>query len=510
VAQPAAVKGERHLLLKERRGPYDPARRAAAPASPAGRPLGHWARAWRQGLVTLTLVSSDVLLAILVWLAAFQVQGVWGRGELSGISGAAVAANVGVWVGLRGLLGLYPGYGLDQADELRRQTYAVAAALAITSVFALASQTGASLSRALLAPGFLGLLFLPPLLRSFEKRWMMWAGLWGKPVVILGAGEPGERLIRLLQKERGLGYIPVTVFDNRLAPTSGEIEGVPYGGTMTDAVRLARKGMVDTIIVTAPNSRRKNMAAFVSRASASFRYVTIVPDLGGLATSAVVGRDLGGILGIETKHNLLDPWPRRIKRAFELSGVVAGGLLISPFLLVLGVLIELDSPGPSLYTQLRLGRGGKHFHCWKFRTMHVDAERLLTEHLESNSELREEWEQNHKLRNDPRVTRIGRFLRSTSLDELPQLYNVLRGEMNLVGPRPIVDAEVPKYGKVYKMYQRVTPGITGLWQVSGRTDTGYEERVVLDAYYIRNWSIWLDLVILARTLGSVVFGRGAF
>ena len=142
--------------------------------------------------------------------------------------------------------------------------------------------------------------------------------------------------------------------------------------------------------------------------------------------------------------------------------------------------------------------------------MHADADWLLTQHLQDNSELRWEWEQDHKLRSDPRVTRVGRFLRATSLDELPQLWNVFRGEMSLVGPRPIVDEEIPKYGQVYKLYQRVTPGISGLWQVSGRSNTTYEERVALDAYYVRNWSVWLDLVILARTVGGVIFRRGAF
>jgi lipopolysaccharide/colanic/teichoic acid biosynthesis glycosyltransferase len=142
--------------------------------------------------------------------------------------------------------------------------------------------------------------------------------------------------------------------------------------------------------------------------------------------------------------------------------------------------------------------------------MHVDADWLLTQYLQVNSELRWEWEQDHKLRSDPRVTRAGRFLRATSLDELPQLWNVFRGEMSLVGPRPIVDEEIPKYGKVYELYQRVTPGISGLWQVSGRSNTTYEERVALDAYYVRNWSVWLDLVILARTVWSTVMRRGAY
>ena len=142
--------------------------------------------------------------------------------------------------------------------------------------------------------------------------------------------------------------------------------------------------------------------------------------------------------------------------------------------------------------------------------MHTSAEQLLDEYLQSNPNLRAEWEQNFKLRNDPRVTRIGRFLRKTSLDELPQLWNVLWGEMSLVGPRPIVDAEILRYGTVYEMYQRITPGISGFWQVSGRSDTNYAERIKLDAYYVNNWSVWLDLVILARTVRIVLLGRGAY
>jgi lipopolysaccharide/colanic/teichoic acid biosynthesis glycosyltransferase len=141
--------------------------------------------------------------------------------------------------------------------------------------------------------------------------------------------------------------------------------------------------------------------------------------------------------------------------------------------------------------------------------MCLDAERALDELLQSDPDLRTEWDRDRKLRCDPRVTRVGRFLRATSLDELPQLWNVLRGEMSLVGPRPIVEAEVPRYGEAYELYRRVTPGISGFWQVNGRSDTSYEERVALDTYYVRNWSVWLDLVILARTVESLVLRRGA-
>jgi lipopolysaccharide/colanic/teichoic acid biosynthesis glycosyltransferase len=141
--------------------------------------------------------------------------------------------------------------------------------------------------------------------------------------------------------------------------------------------------------------------------------------------------------------------------------------------------------------------------------MHVNAEHLLDKYLQGNPVLQAEWEQNQKLRCDPRVTRVGRILRQTSLDELPQLWNVLRGEMSLTGPRPIVDAEVPKYGEVYGLYKRIKPGMSGFWQVSGRSDTTYAERVEMDSYYVRNWSVWLDLIILARTVMCVVLGRGA-
>ena len=153
---------------------------------------------------------------------------------------------------------------------------------------------------------------------------------------------------------------------------------------------------------------------------------------------------------------------------------------------------------------------GRRFRAWKFRTMHMNADALLQEHLERDPALRAEWEKDHKLKNDPRVTWIGKILRKTSLDELPQLWNVFCGEMSLVGPRPIVDAEIPKYGDHYDQYEKVPPGITGLWQISGRNNTSYEERVAFDAFYVRNWSPWFDLYILACTVKVVLRGEGAY
>jgi Undecaprenyl-phosphate galactose phosphotransferase WbaP len=468
-------------------------------------------------LVVLVLVFSDVLLAFLLWEATSAFQGTRGSVQLLAVTAVGAVIYV-LWVGMRALFGLYPGYGLDQAQELRRQTYAVAATLAMTSVFALMFppyfalifQMGSPLARLLLALSILGLLFFAPLLRHFVKVGLRRVGLWGKPVVILGADEVGGRLVRTLQREWSLGYKPVVIFDNHLAPTRGDLEGVPYGGTLADAMKLAREQKVDTLIIATSHVRGKNATKLVTRASASFRYVVVVPtSLSGITTSAVVARDFSGTLGIELKQNLLNPWVRRAKRALDLFGVVVGGLLVSPVLLAAIALIKLEASGPVFYKQRRPGTGGEYFNCWKFRTMYTNADELLSKFLESDPNLRDEWERNRKLRDDPRITRTGHFLRRTSLDELPQLWNVWRGEMSLVGPRPMLVEEIPQYGEVYELYKRMRPGMTGLWQVSGRNDLDYEERLTIVAYYVRNWSVWLDFVILARTVKILITRRGA-
>ena len=172
--------------------------------------------------------------------------------------------------------------------------------------------------------------------------------------------------------------------------------------------------------------------------------------------------------------------------------------------------IKLESRGPVFFRQNRIGRGGQTLHLLKFRTMVCNAEEVLQKYLRENPDLREEWEADQKLRNDPRITKVGAWLRKTSLDELPQLWNVVWGEMSLVGPRPIVDDEIVKYGSAFASYTRVRPGMPGLWQVSGRNDLSYKQRVHLDRFYICNWSTWLDILILAKTFPVVLGRKGAY
>ena len=194
----------------------------------------------------------------------------------------------------------------------------------------------------------------------------------------------------------------------------------------------------------------------------------------------------------------------------DLVITTVGIILILPILIAIAIFIRLDSKGPIVYGQRRIGKGGREFTAWKFRTMVKGADAALMRYLDGDPERRREWELYFKLKDDPRVTRVGKYLRKTSLDELPQLWNVLRGEMSLVGPRPIVKAEVPRYGGDYALYTRVLGGLTGMWQVSGRNNTTYEARVNLDTFYVRNWSVWLDLCILFQTVGAVLFRRGAY
>ena len=187
-----------------------------------------------------------------------------------------------------------------------------------------------------------------------------------------------------------------------------------------------------------------------------------------------------------------------------------GTILISPVLVFIGVWIYFDSPGPIIFRHARIGKNGRKFYCYKFRTMCVDAEVKLKKLLATDPKAQAEWEKDFKLKDDPRITKSGDFLRKTSLDELPQIFNVLKGEMSLVGPRPIVEAEIVRYGKYIADYYMVRPGITGIWQTSGRSEVTYDERVQMDTWYVRNWNVWLDIILLWRTFKVVIDKKGAY
>jgi Undecaprenyl-phosphate galactose phosphotransferase WbaP len=215
-------------------------------------------------------------------------------------------------------------------------------------------------------------------------------------------------------------------------------------------------------------------------------------------------------LGLEVTHQLINPTQQFIKRLIDISLILISLPLLLPLLALIAVIIKLESPGPIFFTQKRVGHNGKEIRIWKFRSMVLDAEHILEKYLDDNPALRVEWERSFKLRHDPRVTRVGKILRKVSFDELPQLWNVWCGEMSLIGPRPLLENELKDYGEDFEIYKQVTPGLTGLWQVSGRSNLPFNERVNLDVYYVQNWSIWLDIHILLHTIITAVQAKGAY
>lgn len=404
---------------------------------------------------------------------------------------------------------LYPGTGLWPPIEIKRGFSALSLGFASLAGLSFLTKTGTLYSRGAFLLAWLLTLAFVPLARLAARAALSCLSWWGEGVLILGAGKTGEMVVQAMQREAGMGLRPIALLDDHPQKWGRDIAGVKVKGPLALAPNYAEKG-VRYVVLAMPGVSPQRLVEIIETYCVSFPHLVMIPDFFGSPSLWVQAQDLGGVLGLEVEQKLLRRWAWWIKRALDLSLGLIIGLLTLPVSLAIAVWIKLDSPGPLFYRQTRIGRYGKPFSVFKFRTMVQDADRVLEKYLESNPALRLEWEATQKLKDDPRITRAGKILRRLSLDELPQLINVLRGEMSLVGPRPIVSEEVQKYGKSFELYKRVTPGITGLWQVSGRNDTTYAERVRLDEYYVRNWSLWLDIYILMRTVWVVLRGKGAY
>jgi Undecaprenyl-phosphate galactose phosphotransferase WbaP len=331
---------------------------------------------------------------------------------------------------------------------------------------------------------------------------------WGIRCLVCGDDPAAVRLYDWLSHNHHLGLRPVGVIADRQALDVGP-DDQWYAGSWEDTHHVAVERGVYWAVVVPPEDRPAAISSLIADHLYTIPHVHVLSEFTGLPDHWNP-QQLDGLTGIHLEQNLMLPLPRVTKRCIDLAASILGGIVLLPLLFYLAVAVKMSSRGPIVYAHERIGRNGRRFKAWKFRTMFQNADLVLEHYLEEHPELLEEWTRDHKLRFDPRVTRIGRFLRKTSLDELPQLWNVIRGDMSLVGPRPIVTAEIEKYGLYYGLYTMVKPGITGLWQVSGRNNTTYDERVQLDAYYVRNWSPWMDLYLLLRTIRIVLFAKGAY
>lgn len=338
--------------------------------------------------------------------------------------------------------------------------------------------------------------------RGLYRAGLRHQGLWTVPTLLVGGGATARDTRQVLETERGLGYVVTAQITD--LPSEFMHAGRSWKKLCemynVDYVMIALDGReMDDAEKPIAQLMRENVPFSVSPPRRNLPVLDMVPQYFFNSDVKLLTHNSG----------LEQPLPRLVKRLFDI--MVSGGalLLVSPIMLVLAVLTKRDG-GPVFFGHQRIGKNGKAFYCLKFRSMIVNSKEVLEKHLAENPEARAEWEADQKLKNDPRITRFGNFLRSSSLDELPQLINVLRGEMSLVGPRPIVTAEVSKYEYDIAHYYRVSPGITGLWQVSGRNDVSYAQRVQMDSWYVRNWSLWHDIAILCKTLPALLKRSGAY
>ena len=333
-----------------------------------------------------------------------------------------------------------------------------------------------------------------------------------EPTIIIGSDDTAKRVLNYSATNSFFGIKVVGIIDDKSSGTV--LEGkYPLLGPTDKAARIILRTGVQNILVLAPRMDKRRLYSLIDEIFPLVKNISFVPETEELPVSNMEMHRLysENLVVISVKNNLSCWYNQFFKRAFDLSVATLGTIAISPFLLGIAIAIKVSSPGPAIYAHRRIGRNGAHFNCYKFRSMVSDSDKRLKEFLEANPEAAKEWEESHKLKHDPRVTKIGALLRKTSLDELPQLFNVIRGQMSLVGPRPIVDEEIIKYDVFFSDYTLVRPVMTGLWQTSGRSDTSYSRRVRLDAWYVRNWNIWLDISLLVKTVRVVLSSRsGAY
>lgn len=403
---------------------------------------------------------------------------------------------------------LYPGIMLQPAEEVRK--------FSLTSFFCF---TGIALSIAvetddrdalsvalLLAIPFATLLL--PLLREGVRTACCSFSWWGVPVVIYTSNENKYTIADRLLNKPSLSYRPAAIIniDATDYEEYKEIPIFPYSQEIEDSIHTCK--ITTAIVMELPEGNTVNtpLDSILSR----YRYLIAIPYYQNIKFVSLSVRNFGDIFGFSASNRLTRSSNLFIKRCLDLGLLLLFSPVIIPLMLLIAILVKCTSKGKIFYGHKRIGKNGKEITAWKFRSMVMDAEGRLKELLEKNPDMKREWEEHQKLEHDPRITPIGTFLRKTSLDELPQLFNILLGQMSFVGPRPVTESEKEKYGDTFKYIFSVTPGLSGMWQISGRSSTGYDDRILLDTFYIQNWSIWLDIWIILQTCVVVITGKGAY
>lgn len=354
-------------------------------------------------------------------------------------------------------------------------------------------------------------LILVPIVRIFFKKLLLKLNLYQKDTVIIGSGQNAKDLYRALAGESYLGFSLCYFVSSDIIPENGKNEIKVIDARNKDIISLQQLDTKAVQFILALDDEMILDSWLRYLALNKYRSVSVIPNIRGIP---LYGTDMSflfshEILLLRVNNNLAKRSSRILKRIMDVLGSLGIIILLSPVLLYLYFSVKKDG-GNAIYGHPRIGRNGKIFKCLKFRSMVVNSKEVLDELLRTDPEARAEWEKDFKLKNDPRITKIGAFIRKTSLDELPQLFNVLKGEMSLVGPRPIVADELERYQDDVEYYLMAKPGMTGLWQVSGRNDVDYNTRVYFDSWYVKNWSLWNDIAILFKTVNVVLKKDGAY
>lgn len=353
-----------------------------------------------------------------------------------------------------------------------------------------------------------------PFCRFLIKRLFHSLKLFQEKIIILGAGQAGQAVAKGINRDKHYDCEVIGFLDDYKTGFV-QVDGKKYPilGKIKDIASIVSKEGIETAVLAMPSLNGIRIKQLFIEVRKQVPKVLIVPELLGISllNSELDYLFYEEIFLLHTKNSLASPLNRAIKRIFDL---VVGSMICIfslPIMAIIAILIKLTSPGPVIFTQWRIGQNGKPFKIYKFRTMYQDAEKRLKEILENDHEVRELYNKFRKIPNDPRVTSIGKFLRKTSLDELPQVFNVLKGDMSLVGPRAAFKEEIENYYKDQAVfYFQVKPGITGLWQVSGRNKTDFMFRVRLESWYVQNWCLWLDIILLLQTIKVVLKREGAY
>lgn len=466
--------------------------------------FGSNARAWMSAIMILSDVIA-LLLAFLIatnirqggvdfWVKFFYLNFIW--------------VPIPLMIVIEANNELYPGIGLSSVEEIRRLTLSTSLLFLILITLTFLLKSADVYSRIIVFLAWAMSIFFLPMLRRLIRNVCVKLNIWGELTGIVGfpdrrVAEVADFFINHPQK----GIIPKAIFVED--PVQCDERKKYLTINADDIYTMARYLRIKTMLVVVPNWNW--VGDNLDRYRYSFpRVILVRPQRDNFSLSDSIALDFNGVMGFQVMHNLINPWSMILKRLIDLSVSGLALIALAPVAAVISLLIHYGSSGPVFYRQKRLGKDGNEFDFLKFRTMYINGDEIFQKKLKEDKNFREEWKKFQKVKDDPRITRIGSFLRKYSLDELPQLLNILRGDMSLVGPRPMMVSQRELYGPGFHDYSQIRPGVTGLWQVSGRNHTTFARRAELDMEYIQRWSLWLDLYIIFLTFREVVSNDGAY